>query len=99
MNGNLALLIAALFPVLCAPIAWAVGTKNGRAAITAMVGFTAVELAMLLVIAFGGMGLELTIDGFIGMGLRMKADGFRVLYACIACVMWLVTSIFSRDYL
>ena len=99
MNGNLALLIAALFPVLCAPIAWTVGTKNGRAAITAMVGFTAVELAMLLVIAFGGMGLELTIDGFIGMGLRMKADGFRVLYACIACVMWLVTSIFSRDYL
>ena len=54
---------------------------------------------MLLTIAFGGMGLELTIDGFIGMGLRMKADGFRVLYACIACVMWLVTSIFRRDYL
>ncbi|MBR6571208.1 MAG: NADH dehydrogenase, partial [Clostridia bacterium] len=99
MNGNLALLIVALFPVLCAPIAWAVGTKNGRASITAMVAFTATELAMLLVIAFGGMGLELTIDGFIGMGLRMKADGFRVLYACIACVMWLVTSIFSRDYL
>ena len=99
MNGNLALLIVAFFPVLCAPIAWAVGTKNGRAAIAAMVGFTAVELAMLLTVAFGGMGLELTIDGFIGMGLRMKADGFRVLYACIACVMWLVTSIFSRDYL
>jgi len=99
MNGNIVLLIAALYPVLCAPLAWVVGRKNGRASITAMVAFTATELAMLLVIAFGGMGMELSIDGFIGMGLRMKADGFRVLYACIACVMWLVTSIFSRDYL
>src|SRR5699024_4151857 len=40
-----------------------------------------------------------TWDGFLGMGIRMRADGFRALYAMIASVMWLVTSLFSRDYL
>jgi len=99
MNGNLSLLIAAFFPVVAAPVAWAMGRKDGQKAIVGMVGATAVEMALLLILAFAGMGRELTIDGFVGMGLRMKADGFRVLYACIACVMWLVTSIFGRDYL
>ncbi len=97
MTGSLSLLIEAFFPILCAPVAWAMG-KKGKA-IAAMVAATAVEMALLLILAFGGMGRELVIDGFIGMGLKMKADGFRVLYACIACAMWLVTSIFGRDYL
>ena len=99
MNGSISLLIAAFFPVVAAPVVWSMGRRDGKQALMGMVASTAVELALLLILAFGGMGRELTIDGFIGMGLRMKADGFRVLYACIACVMWLVTSIFSRDYL
>ena len=49
-----------------------------------MVASTAVEMALLIALAFAGMESELTIVGFVGMGLRMKADGFRVLYACIA---------------
>ncbi|MDD6041037.1 MAG: complex I subunit 5 family protein [Clostridia bacterium] len=97
MNGNLFLLVAAFFPIVCAPVAWAMG-RRGRA-IQGMVASTAVEMALLLALAFAGMESVLAIDGFVGMGLRMKADGFRVLYACIACVMWLVTSIFGRDYL
>ena len=97
MNGNLFLLVAAFFPIVCAPVAWAMG-RRGRA-IQGMVASTAVEMALLIALAFAGMESELAIDGFVGMGLCMKADGFRVLYACIACVMWLVTSIFGRDYL
>ena len=99
MNGNIALLLAAMLPIIAAPAAWAMGRREGRRAIACMVAFTAIELAILLALAFTAQGSVLTIDGFCGMGLRMKADGFRVLYASIACVMWLVTSIFSRDYL
>jgi len=99
MNGNIALLLSAVFPILCAPVAWAMGRRDGRKAIAAMVCAAAAEMALLLAIAFTSMGQTLTIDRFCGMGLRMRADGFRVLYACIACVMWLVTSIFSRDYM
>ena len=91
------LLILALFPILCAPLAYAAG-KKGKA-IPAMVLFTALELAAILLTAFLGFGSALELPGAVGMGMRMKLDGFRGLYASIACVMWLVTSIFSRDYL
>lgn len=97
--GNALLLIAAFLPIVCAPLCWAVGRKNGRRAIAAMVAVTGAELALLLGIALACFNCTFTLDGFVGMGLRMKADGFRALYACVACVMWLVTSIFSRDYL
>ena len=56
MNGNLSLLIAAFFPIICAPVAWMMGRKEGSKAIQAMVGATAVEMLMLLILAFGGMG-------------------------------------------
>lgn len=99
MNGNIALLVAAAFPIVCAPIAWAAGRKDGKRAIAAMALFCAAEMALLAAIALNALQSTLTIPGFCGMGLRMRADGFRALYACIACFMWLVTSIFSRDYL
>lgn len=99
MNGNIALLLAAVLPIVGAPVAWAAGRREGRRAIAAMVACTAVEMALILALALTAQGSTLVIDGFCGMGLRMKADGFRVLYASIACMMWLVTSIFSRDYL
>ncbi len=97
--GNVLLLIAAFLPIVCAPLCWAAGRKEGRRAIAAMVATTAAEMALLLVIAFACFDSRFTLNGFVGMGLRMRADGFRVLYACVACVMWLVTSLFSRDYL
>jgi len=97
--GNIVLLIAAFFPVLAAPIAWMHGRRQGHRAIDEMVFFCAAELIVVLSLFVGGFGHTLVIDGFVGMGLRMKADGFRLLYASIACVMWLVTSLFSRDYL
>ena len=99
MTGSILLLIVALFPMLCAPLAWYAGRREGRVAIWTMVAATACELVLLLSVALGAFGHQLVIPYACGMGMRMRADGFRVLYACIACVMWLVTSIFSRDYL
>ena len=91
------LVILALFPILCAPVAYACG-KRGKA-IAAMVAVTAIELIAIVLTAFTGFGMTLELPQAVGMGMRMKIDGFRGLYASIACVMWLVTSIFSRDYL
>lgn len=102
MNGSLILLILAVVPMLCAPLAWALGRKGGQRAIAVMVACSAVEVAALIwltALAAGGNALRLTWEGFLGMGIRMRADGFRALYAMIASVMWLVTSLFSRDYL
>ena len=71
MNGNIALLLVAALPIVCAPAAWAAGRKDGKKSIAAMVAATAVEMALLLLIAFPSMGKTLTIDNFCGMGLRM----------------------------
>lgn len=108
MNGTLILLLLALFPMLCAPLAWALGRKDGQQAIWAMVGASAVEVAVLALLLGNWIfasrqsdfaGCAFTWDGFLGMGVRMELDGFRGLYALIASGMWLVTSLFSRDYL
>ena len=102
MNGSLLLLILAVVPMLLAPLAWALGRKGGQRAIAVMIACAAVEMAALIyltALAAGGNAARLTWDGFLGMGIRMRADGFRALYAMIASVMWLVTSLFSRDYL
>ncbi len=90
------LILLALFPVLCAPAAYAMG-KKGKA-ILAMILATLIELAGILTVSLTGEQ-TLVLPGAAGMGMRMAVDGFRGLYASIACVMWLVTSIFSRDYL
>ena len=102
MNGSLLLLILAVVPMLLAPLAWALalgqparyrgddrlrGSRDGGAHLSHGA------------LAAGGNAARLTWDGFLGMGIRMRADGFRALYAMIASVMWLVTSLFSRDYL
>lgn len=38
------------------------------------------------------------IPGFCGMGLNLTIDGFRVLYGLIACFMWMMTTVFSKEY-
>lgn len=42
-----------------------------------------------------------TIDlpGICGFGLHMQVDGFRLLYASIATFMWIVSAIFSIEYM
>lgn len=38
------------------------------------------------------------IPGFCGMGLNFTLDGFRTLYGTIACFMWMISTLFGREY-
>lgn len=38
------------------------------------------------------------IPGFCGMGMHFMIDGFRVLYGLIASFMWMLSTIFSKEY-
>ncbi|MEG1890673.1 MAG: complex I subunit 5 family protein [Clostridia bacterium] len=101
MQGNVLLFLVALLPMLCAPLSYALGRKSGKAAVAVMVAASAVTLALLaalLSLAVSGASLAFVWEGFCGLGLRLRADGFRALYACVAGFMWLITSVFSRDY-
>ena len=42
---------------------------------------------------------DLVIPGFCGMGMHLRLDGFRLVYTCIAILMWTVSGIFSREYM
>lgn len=42
---------------------------------------------------------DIVIPGFCGLGLHLGLDGFRLVYVCIAIVMWTVSGIFSREYM
>ncbi len=39
-----------------------------------------------------------SIEGLVGMGLHFEADGFRLLYGLITALMWMMTTILSREY-
>lgn len=42
---------------------------------------------------------NLYIPEICGMGLNLKLDGFRLLYAGIATFMWIVSTVFSLEYM
>lgn len=42
--------------------------------------------------------LRYQIPGFAGMGLHFMLDGFRSVYAVVAALMWMMTTVFSREY-
>ncbi len=42
---------------------------------------------------------DLYATGFGGMGLHFRLDGFRLVYACLAVLMWTACGIFSREYM
>jgi len=43
--------------------------------------------------------MDLVIPGLCGMGLHLKLDGFRLVYLCIAVLMWTVSGVFSKEYM
>lgn len=39
------------------------------------------------------------LPGVCGLGLHLCLDGFRFIYVCIAVFMWVISGIFSREYM
>lgn len=42
--------------------------------------------------------LRYQIPGFAGLGLHFMLDGFRSVYIVVAALMWMMTTIFSKEY-
>lgn len=64
-------------------------------AMTAGVG----EFAFMCILAYSGMGSGLFVPGICGMGLHFCLDGFRMVYGLVAAFMWMMTLLFSGEYL
>jgi len=90
--------VVILLPMAMAAICVLAG-RVGNALRDALVSLTgAAVFALCVLIAYMGGG-EFTIPAFCGFGLTLKADGFRMLYACIAAFMWMMSGFFTPDYM
>lgn len=56
-------------------------------------------LAVMGILAVYGEGSELFVPEICGMGISFCLDGFRMVYGLVAAFMWMMTLLFSREYL
>ena len=88
-------------PMAGALVSYLIGRRNKKArdyfvsAITILAFILAVALVAM---DAGHEGMLVRVPEICGMGLTFTVDGFRVLYAAIACFMWMCTSLFSGEY-
>lgn len=102
MEGNPILLFLIGYPFIAALMAYLVGRVNKKirdyfvqaSTIGECVGFV-----LLFPLTTSGVDMALTLPEVCGMGLRFTLDGFRVLYGLIITFMWMMTSLFSEEYM
>ncbi len=105
------LLIPILYPIAAGFIIYGIGRKNKTIRDYAADFVAVSEFLLLLLTSFipcllagglpgGGAGeaYELKLSYVAGLGLHLRMDGFRALYTTIAAFMWMVCTVFSREY-
>lgn len=102
MEGNLILLVGVMLPFVGALICYGIGRFNKKARDYFADAVTIAEfiLFLLLFINFGKTGRQEFIwKDLCGLGVQLTLDGFRVIYGLIASFMWMMTTLFSGEYL
>ena len=101
MTGDFILLFLAFWPILGGFVSYLIGRKNKKmrdyfADFVGILEF--VIFAYLFVKVAGGAEYAFRLSDFCIRGLYLKLDGFRAIYGGIAALMWMMTTIFSREY-
>ncbi|MCI8276270.1 MAG: NADH dehydrogenase [Lachnospiraceae bacterium] len=113
MNGNGTLLFLVVWPMAAAVLAYIIGRFSKRGRDFFADGSVILELVVILALLVSGISSqdggartvsgfaasEFLWEGFCGLGLHLELDGFRALYGLIAAFMWVMTTVFSREYL
>lgn len=101
MTIQVLIYLMVFMPIAGAFVSYLVGRKNKQIRNYVVSAITIAEfvISMLLVAASNQhAGTIVYVPEICGMGLTFTVDGFRVLYAAIACFMWMMTAIFSDEY-
>lgn len=102
MSGNILLLILVIWPMAGALVGYLIGRKN-KTARDYFADFVGVSEFLLIVYALvqvaGGKEYLFYLGNICDQGLYFQLDGFRALYGAIAALMWMMTTIFSKEYL
>ena len=93
-------LFLVLFPIVGAIITYILGNKTKYREVIA-IGVTLIEFIVMVVALFTYKNIDNTVEftKLFGLGISFKLDGFRVLYSLISIFMWLMTIIFSKEYM
>jgi len=89
------------FPMIAAVLSYVIGKYNKTARDNFVIVSCLVTMATCAGAVLGvinGVEYTLNIPAFCGMELNFELDGFRTLYALIGGVMWLCTSMLSKQY-
>lgn len=101
MKGDVILLFLTLWPCAGGVVSYLIGRRNKKAR-DYFADFAAVlefaVMAVLFLNVLGGASYSFRLEHICSRGLYFKLDGFRALYGGIAILMWMMTTVFSREY-
>ncbi|MCD8019240.1 MAG: complex I subunit 5 family protein [Clostridiales bacterium] len=102
MIGNAILLLLVAGPMAAGVIDYGIGRFNKTARDYFANAVTVLEflvMAVFLLTYSSGQEITLSLPGVCGMGLSFCLDGFRTIFAVVTAFMWMMTTLFSREYL
>lgn len=101
MTIHILIYLMVFMPMVGAFVSYLVGrkSKTGRDYLVCAIAIAEFIFSVMLVMADAGHeGTMVYVPEVCGMGITFTVDGFRVLYAAIACFMWMMTAVFSKEY-
>lgn len=98
-SGILACLV--FYPMIAAILSYLIGKKSkvARDYFADFVVISEFAMVLYLFITFHADDpLSFYIKDVAGFGLRFTLDGFRCVYVLVAAVMWMMTTVFAKEY-
>ena len=102
INLNYLMPILVLFPIIGALITYLIGKKSKAWRNNIANIITILEFALIVALGFeilvDAKTLTFNIEGFVGQGVHFTMDSFRYTYVLITSFMWMITTVFSKEY-
>lgn len=90
-------------PTIGALVSYFIGRTNKNIRDISVISVTVIEfvLSLLLLMLYISSGecVFIEVENVCGLGLYFTTDGFRCMYLVIASFMWMIASIFSKEYM
>jgi len=86
-------------PLLAAVPGYALARRKLRWGYWLLIGITLADMLISCLLLARGQALSFALPGLMGFELQLRLDGFRTLYASVACLMWLMTSMLTPQYM
>lgn len=101
MEMNMILAFLVFYPMIGALVSYIIGRfhKTARDYFADFVVISEFAVTLYLFCTFDGSRiLSFSIDSFAGLGIGFVQDGFRSVYTLTAALMWMMTTVFSKEY-